>query len=196
MNETVPAGEQRESVPDRKNLDFILDIPLQLTVELGRTKLLVKDVLQLNQGSVVELTKLAGEPLDVFVNSKLVARGEAVVVGLILVLSWLGGRWMNTGGGPVAGQRYIRLVETRYLAPKKSLFLVEVAGEYLLLASSGEQLNFIKQIDMVEEIEVIGSIEERQTLASNFRERLSRTLRPFSFCRSGKSNAAGSGVGR
>jgi flagellar motor switch protein FliN/FliY len=80
MNETVPAGEQRESVPDRKNLDFILDIPLQLTVELGRTKLLVKDVLQLNQGSVVELTKLAGEPLDVFVNSKLVARGEAVVV--------------------------------------------------------------------------------------------------------------------
>lgn len=63
-----------------KNLDFILDIPLQLTVELGRTKLLVKDILQLNQGSVVELTKLAGEPLDVFVNSKLVARGEAVVV--------------------------------------------------------------------------------------------------------------------
>ena len=57
-----------------------MDIPLQLTVELGRTKLLVRDVLQLNQGSVVELTKLAGEPLDVFVNSKLVARGEAVVV--------------------------------------------------------------------------------------------------------------------
>jgi flagellar motor switch protein FliN len=63
-----------------KNLDFIMDIPLQLTVELGRTKLLVRDVLQLNQGSVVELTKLAGEPLDVFVNSKLVARGEAVVI--------------------------------------------------------------------------------------------------------------------
>lgn len=69
-----------EAGSERKNLDFILDIPLQLTVELGRTKLLVKDVLQLNQGSVVELTKLAGEPLDVFVNSKLVARGEAVVV--------------------------------------------------------------------------------------------------------------------
>ncbi|WP_298266783.1 flagellar motor switch protein FliN [Geobacter sp.] len=65
---------------DRKSLEFILDIPLQLTVELGRTKMLVKDVLQLNQGAVVELTKLAGEPLDVFVNSKLVARGEAVVV--------------------------------------------------------------------------------------------------------------------
>jgi flagellar motor switch protein FliN len=73
------ALEDKEA-PQMKNLDFIMDIPLQLTVELGRTKMLVRDVLQLNQGSVVELTKLAGEPLDVFVNSKLVARGEAVVV--------------------------------------------------------------------------------------------------------------------
>jgi len=72
--------EDQKDAPQMKNLDFIMDIPLQLTVELGRTKLLVRDVLQLNQGSVVELTKLAGEPLDVFVNSKLVARGEAVVV--------------------------------------------------------------------------------------------------------------------
>ena len=69
-----------ESTLDKKNLDFILDIPLQVSVELGRTKLLVKDILQLNQGAVVELTKLAGEPLDIFVNSKLVARGEAVVI--------------------------------------------------------------------------------------------------------------------
>ncbi len=74
-NQTV-----NEPEVDKKNLDFILDIPLQVTVELGRTKLLVKDVLQLNQGAVVELTKLAGDPLDIFVNSKLVARGEAVVV--------------------------------------------------------------------------------------------------------------------
>lgn len=72
--------EESSQELDKKNLDFILDIPLQVTVELGRTKLLVKDVLQLNQGAVVELTKLAGEPLDIFVNSKLVARGEAVVV--------------------------------------------------------------------------------------------------------------------
>ncbi|HEU0265796.1 MAG TPA: flagellar motor switch protein FliN [Geobacterales bacterium] len=74
------AAETKEQNGERKNLDFILDIPLQLTVELGRTKVLVRDILQLNQGSVVELGKLAGEPLDVFVNSKLVARGEAVVV--------------------------------------------------------------------------------------------------------------------
>jgi flagellar motor switch protein FliN/FliY len=73
-------AETNETSLDKKNLDFILDIPLQVTVELGRTKLLVKDILQLNQGAVVELTKLAGEPLDIFVNSKLVARGEAVVV--------------------------------------------------------------------------------------------------------------------
>ena len=73
-------AEANEASLDKKNLDFILDIPLQVTVELGRTKLLVKDILQLNQGAVVELTKLAGEPLDIFVNSKLVARGEAVVV--------------------------------------------------------------------------------------------------------------------
>ena len=72
--------EANDAMLDKKNLDFILDIPLQVSVELGRTKLLVKDILQLNQGAVVELTKLAGEPLDIFVNSKLVARGEAVVV--------------------------------------------------------------------------------------------------------------------
>lgn len=72
--------EVNDAPLDKKNLDFILDIPLQVSVELGRTKLLVKDILQLNQGAVVELTKLAGEPLDIFVNSKLVARGEAVVI--------------------------------------------------------------------------------------------------------------------
>jgi flagellar motor switch protein FliN/FliY len=72
--------EANDTAVDKKNLDFILDIPLQVTVELGRTKLLVKDILQLGQGAVVELTKLAGEPLDIFVNSKLVARGEAVVI--------------------------------------------------------------------------------------------------------------------
>lgn len=80
MSDNIESAEGKEAGVDSKSLEFILDIPLQLTVELGRTKLLVKDVLQLNQGSVVELTKLAGEPLDVFVNSKLVARGEAVVV--------------------------------------------------------------------------------------------------------------------
>ena len=62
------------------NLDFILDIPLEVTVELGRAKMLISDLLQLGQGSVLELTKLAGEPLEVLVNQKLIARGEVVVV--------------------------------------------------------------------------------------------------------------------
>ncbi len=65
---------------DAKNLDLILDIPLTVTVELGRSKMLINDLLQLSQGSVVELTKLVGEPLEVLVNQKLVARGEVVVV--------------------------------------------------------------------------------------------------------------------
>lgn len=80
MSENGVLEESKELSLETQKLQFILDIPLQLTVELGRTSLLVRDVLQLNQGAVVELSKLAGEPLDVFVNSKLVARGEAVVV--------------------------------------------------------------------------------------------------------------------
>jgi flagellar motor switch protein FliN/FliY len=63
-----------------RNLDLILDIPLRVTVELGRTKMVVSDLLNLGQGSVIELNKLAGEPMEIFVNDKLVARGEAVVV--------------------------------------------------------------------------------------------------------------------
>ena len=64
----------------KRELDFILDIPLDVSAELGRTRLLINELLQLGQGSVVELNKLAGEPLEVFVNGKLVARGEAVVI--------------------------------------------------------------------------------------------------------------------
>ena len=62
------------------SLDFILDIPLKVTVELGRTRMSVRDILQLAQGSVVELSKFAGEPLEVLVNDRLVARGEVVTV--------------------------------------------------------------------------------------------------------------------
>jgi flagellar motor switch protein FliN/FliY len=63
-----------------RNLQMILDIPLRVTVELGRTKMPVSELLNLGQGSVIELNKLAGEPMEVFVNDKLIARGEAVVV--------------------------------------------------------------------------------------------------------------------
>ena len=73
-------SEEAQAPVDNRSLDLILDIPLTVTVELGRTKMLINDLLQLGQGSVVELTKLVGEPLEVLVNQKLVARGEVVVV--------------------------------------------------------------------------------------------------------------------
>ena len=71
------AGEERG---EPASLDLILDIPLTVTVELGRSKMLINDLLQLGQGSIIELTKLVGDPLEVLVNDKLVARGEVVVV--------------------------------------------------------------------------------------------------------------------
>ena len=70
----------RKNNQSGKNLDFILDIPVRITVELGRTQMVVNELLNLGKGSVIELNKLAGEPMEVLVNDKLVARGEAVVV--------------------------------------------------------------------------------------------------------------------
>lgn len=63
-----------------ENLDLILDIEVGITVELGRTNMLIKDVLELSPGSVVELNKLAGETVDIFVNSSIIAKGEVVVI--------------------------------------------------------------------------------------------------------------------
>lgn len=77
--EAPPATAELDATKDR-NLALILDIPLRVTVELGRTKMPVNELLNLGQGSVIELNKLAGEPMEVFVNDKLIARGEAVVV--------------------------------------------------------------------------------------------------------------------
>jgi flagellar motor switch protein FliN/FliY len=74
-----PRKSANISTSDR-NLSLILDIPLKVSVELGRTKMPVSDLLNLTQGSVIELNKLAGEPMEVYVNDKLIARGEAVVV--------------------------------------------------------------------------------------------------------------------
>lgn len=75
MGDNLSAEERSE-----RNLDLIMDIPLKVSVELGRTKMLVSELLNLGQGSVIELNKLAGEALEILVNDKLVARGEAVVV--------------------------------------------------------------------------------------------------------------------
>lgn len=68
------------SSPSSRRLELLLDVPLDLSVELGRSRMSIQDLLGLSPGSVVELDKIAGEPLDILVNDRLVARGEAVVV--------------------------------------------------------------------------------------------------------------------
>lgn len=76
IDEFTPTTEK----PKIRDIEFILDIPLELTVIIGSTRILVQELLQLTQGSVVALDKLAGEPMEVYVNGKLIGRGEVVVV--------------------------------------------------------------------------------------------------------------------
>lgn len=73
-------GRDSAGIETPVNMDFLLDIPLEVTVELGRTKMLINDMLKLGQGSVIELSKLAGESLEILANQKPIARGEVVVV--------------------------------------------------------------------------------------------------------------------
>ena len=78
-------GEPTEATAPENNfkecgIDLLLDIPLNVSVEVGRSHILVRDLLQLQEGSLIELDKLAGEPLDLYINSRLIARGEAVIV--------------------------------------------------------------------------------------------------------------------
>jgi flagellar motor switch protein FliN/FliY len=75
MDENTPNQENQS-----RRLELLLDVPLDLSVELGRTRMSIQDLLNLSPGSVVELDKIAGEPLDILVNDRLIARGEAVVV--------------------------------------------------------------------------------------------------------------------
>lgn len=72
--------KNEKSEANSRDIDFLLDIPLEVTAELGRTRMLIRDLLQLGQGSVIELDKIAGEPMEILVNNRLVARGEVVVV--------------------------------------------------------------------------------------------------------------------
>jgi len=76
MDENTPSNQENQS----RRLELLLDVPLDLSVELGRTRMSIQDLLNLSPGSVVELDKIAGEPLDILVNDRLIARGEAVVV--------------------------------------------------------------------------------------------------------------------
>jgi len=77
MAEFTPTMTQTEGAPD---LDVIMDIPVRISMEVGNTEISIRNLLQLNQGSVIEMDRLAGEPLDVLVNGTLIAHGEVVVV--------------------------------------------------------------------------------------------------------------------
>jgi flagellar motor switch protein FliN/FliY len=76
----LSASNEELSSEDKRKLDTILDIPVTISMEVGRSKINIRNLLQLNQGSVVELDRVAGEPLDVLVNGTLIAHGEVVVV--------------------------------------------------------------------------------------------------------------------
>jgi flagellar motor switch protein FliN len=78
---TLPQDLAFSSPPMRGDMNLVMDIPVLITVELGRAKLPIKQILQLAQGSVIELDALAGEPMDVYVNGCLIAQGEVVVMG-------------------------------------------------------------------------------------------------------------------
>ena len=78
--ESSASQEVLQNLAAHANLDFLLDVPLQVTVELGRSKITISELLKLSKGSVLELNKVAGEALDFRVNDRLVARGEAIVI--------------------------------------------------------------------------------------------------------------------
>jgi len=154
-----------------RELEFLYDVPLQVSVEVGRARILLKDLLQMGEGYVVELDKLAGEPLDLYVNARLIARGEAVrvgdkfgikpesptmtetllrtawallvVIGLILALYGLTKKrfFLNKPGGKV-----ITIIELRPLQPKSTLALVEVRGREYLLGISANSINLLADL--------------------------------------------------
>ena len=94
-----------------------------------------------------------------------------LVIGIILVLYYFASRFLKLPQGG-ASSRYIRVVETRHLAPKKSLLLVEVGGEYLLLSSSGDGVSFLRKIEMLEEIEVVEERNFATLLPGQLRDKL------------------------
>jgi flagellar motor switch protein FliN/FliY len=79
-NETDTSSENGSRPNEKYDMDLILDIPLDISVELGKVKIPVNELLQLGQGSILELTKPVDEPLDIYVNNKLVAKGEVVIL--------------------------------------------------------------------------------------------------------------------
>jgi len=92
-----------------------------------------------------------------------------LVIGLILLVYYVSTRFLRKIPSLRPGKEHIRVLEVRAMGPRKALILIEISGEYLLLASSGDQLNLIKQVDMLEEIEVINESGDRPSFFSYLR---------------------------
>ena len=128
-----------------------------------------------------------GSPSLLMLTLQMVA-SLAVVLGLIYLFYHLSNRWLKLGAPTRGGERHIRLVETRHLAPKKSLLLVEVGGEYLLLGSSSDNLTFLKQIDILEEIEVVDE-QEKRPMAALFQGKLDAMAAKISAMKQGRADS-------
>ena len=79
--DALPETQQADAEAQRRGLEFLYDVPLQVSVEIGRCRILLKDLLEMRPGQIIELDKMVHEPLDLYVNSRLIARGKAVQVG-------------------------------------------------------------------------------------------------------------------
>jgi len=130
-----------------------------------------------------------GSPSLVILTLQMLA-SLAVVLGLIYLFYYISNRWFRLGAPARGEERHIRLVETRYLAPKKSLILVEVGGEYLLMGSSNDNLTFIKQIDILEEIEVVEDTEKRP-MSALFQGKLDAMAAKIAAMKHGRADSAG-----
>jgi len=117
--------------------------------------------------SIASAAGSSGQEFSFFASFIKMIAALALVVGLILVIWHFSGKLMKgLPGGQQLVSKHIRLIETRYLGPKKSLLLIEVGGEYLLLASTDSTVTLIKHIDMLEEIDVIEENPEQSRFAS------------------------------
>ncbi|MBF0362506.1 MAG: flagellar motor switch protein FliN [Oligoflexia bacterium] len=81
INTSKTSGDEALSEDEEHELDFVIDVPLKVKAELGRLELTIKDLLSLNKGTVLELEKLAGEPLEIYINERLICKGEVIVIG-------------------------------------------------------------------------------------------------------------------
>lgn len=98
-----------------------------------------------------------------------------LVIGLILLVYYLASRLMRKIPALTPSNQYIRVLEVRTIGPRKALLLVEVAGEYLLLASSGDNLNLVSRISMLEELELLKDDEDRLPFVTQLKRKLSRS---------------------